>query len=224
MAIHISASTDELPFPPGVIPRTLVEETILDLVHAASEFDDACGWVTAAFGKRLTTEGILSASMKRRKRLRWRRELNEIVTAAAGGTHSVLEYRYDRDVERAHHLPAAQHQVPFTKPDGDRGFRDRCYQEFGLVVELDGKLAHPDERRAVDRRRDNAAAADGGSTLRYDWDDVSHSPCATAAQVAEALWSRGWKGRLKPCSRSCRASDLVQAKRAHRQAAADKAA
>src|SRR5215471_7076423 len=208
LSIHISARTDPGErFPRGVLPHTFVEETILDLVHAAHDLDDACGWITSAFGRRLTKEGPLRATMTGRKKLRWRRQLDEIVAAAAGGAHSVLEFRYDRDVERAHGLPAAQRQAPFTKPDGRRGFRDRCYQEFGLVVELDGKQAHPDEHRAVDVRRDNAATADGESTLRYDWRDVTRDSCAAASQVAEALRSRGWTGRLKPCSPSCRALD-----------------
>jgi hypothetical protein len=225
MIIHISARTDPgARFPRGVLPRTLPEETIIDLVHAARELDDACGWVTRAFGRGLTREGPLRATISRRNKLRWRSQLDDIVTAAAGGTHSVLEYRYDRDVERAHGLPAAQRQVPFTKSGGRRGYRDRYYAEFGLVVELDGKQAHPNERRSADRRRDNAATAVGGSTLRYEWDDITRDRCATAAQVAESLRSRGWTGRLKPCSRSCRAFDPPAGSRSQRTALPGKAA
>lgn len=203
VVIHVCASTDEPRSPRGVIPHTFVEETVLDLVHAARELDDACGWVMAAFGRRLTAEGPLRATMNSRKRLRWRRQLDEIVTAAAGGAHSVLEFRYGRDVERAHGLPAAGRQVPFTKPDGSRGFRDRYYADYGLVVQLDGKLAHPEETCWRDRARDNAATARGGSTLRYDWEEVTRNTCATASQVADALRARGWAGTLKPCSPGC---------------------
>jgi len=202
--IHLSAHVDESArFPRGVLPRTVVEETITDLVSAADSLDEACGWITAAFGRRLTGEGPLRMTMGTRKRLRWRDELEEMIAAGAGGAHSVLEFRYDRDVERAHGLPRASRQVPFTKPDGRRGFRDRYYEKYGLVVELDGKLAHPAERRGHDRRRDNDAAAGGGTTLRYDWDDVTRRSCATAAQVARSLAKRGWTGRLRPCSPPC---------------------
>jgi hypothetical protein len=207
VVIHISARADaRTRFPPGVIPHTFVEETILDLVHAARDLDTVCGWITAAFGRRLTAEGPLRATMYSRAKLRWRPQLGEIITAAAGGAHSVLEFRYDRDVERAHGLPPAQRQVPFTKPDGRRGFRDRYYAEFGLVIELDGKQAHPEERRGADQGRDNAATAGGGSTLRYGWDHVTHDTCGTAAQVADSLRSRGWTGRLRPCSPACLAT------------------
>jgi len=205
--IHISAYADAGGrFPRGVIPHTLVENTIIDLVNEAGTLDDVIGWVTSAFGRRLTAEGPLRTTLSTRHKLRWRDRLDEIVAAAAGGAHSVLEFRYDRDVERAHRLPEASRQVPFTKPDGGRGFRDRYYAEYGLVVELDGKQAHPEDQRGRDRRRDNNAIADGGSTLRYDWDEVTRHACATAAQVAESLRKRGWHGTLKPCSPHCLAA------------------
>jgi hypothetical protein len=199
--IHISARADAARFPRGALPLTFPEDTVLDLVDGADSLDAACGWVTSAFGQRLTGEGPLRAAMRDRKKLRWRRQLDEIVTAAAAGAHSVLEFRYDRDAERAHGLPPARRQLPFTKPDGRRGFRDRCYTEYGgLVVELDGKAAHPAENRWQDRVRDNAAAADGGSTLRYERDDITRRGCETATQVARALRVRGWRGAFKPCS------------------------
>jgi predicted transcriptional regulator of viral defense system len=203
--IHLSSHIDpKARFPRGIPPHTLVEETIIDLASTANCLDDACGWITSAFGRRLTGEGPLQKALGARKKLRWRPELDEFITAAAGGAHSLLEFRYDRDVERAHGLPKATQQVPFTKADGGRGFRDRCYEKYELVIELDGKRAHPEERRGHDRRRDNDATAGGGATLRYDWDDVTRHSCDTAAQVARSLARRGWPGQLKPCSSSCR--------------------
>jgi len=202
--IHLSAYLDhDARFPRGVLPHTLVEETVVDLVNAASNLDDAIGWITAAFGRRLTGEGPLRMTLGSRKKLRWHGQLDEVISAAAGGAHSLLEYRYDRDVERAHGLPKAGRQVPFSKPDGSRGYRDRYYAKYGLVVELDGKRAHPAERRGLDRRRDNHATAGGGATLRYDWDDVTRHNCLTAAEVARSLANRGWTGELRRCKAAC---------------------
>lgn len=109
--------------------------------------------------------------------------------------------------------------MPFTKPDGSSGFRDRYYDTYGLVVELDGKQAHPAERRTHDRSRDNDATAGGGSTLRYDWDDVTRHGCRTAAQVARSLASRGWKGQLRPCSPACRTAATTPKPKAVQKAA-----
>jgi hypothetical protein len=194
-------------FARGVPPHTWTEETITDLVDAAANFDNAVGWVTAGFQRNLAAEARLRQVMAERKKLRWRDRLDEIIPMAAAGAHSPLEYRYDRDVERAHGLPPARRQVPFVKADGTRGYRDRCYDQFGLVIELDGKRFHDEDSgaRDRDRRRDNDAAVTTGATLRYGWDDVTRTPCETAAQLFAALRARGYRGPLKPCSASCTA-------------------
>jgi hypothetical protein len=184
-------------------PRTTVEETVLDLTQVARSFDDVCGWVTRAVARELTDEVSLKAAMAKRERLRWRADLHAVLTAAVTGDHSVLEYRYHRDVERAHGLPEPDRQVPFTTRDGRRGRRDRVYQEFGVVVELDGRLAHPAENKWKDKARDNAAAAGGQQSLRYDWTAVTQRACATAAEVAGVLRGHGWNGTPRPCSPGC---------------------
>jgi hypothetical protein len=184
-------------------PRTRVEETVLDLTQAAKTFDDVCGWVTLAIARELTDESRLNAAMSARLRLRWRTDLGELIAAAAAGDHSVLEFRYHRDVERAHGLPESARQVPFTKPGGRRGRRDRVYEPFGVVIELDGRLAHQPEDRWRDKARDNAAAVDGKQSLRYGWPQVKWQPCQTAAEVASVLRRHGWGGRPRPCSPGC---------------------
>jgi hypothetical protein len=184
-------------------PLTSVEETVLDLTQAALGFDDVCGWVTRAFARDLTDEGRLRAAMRQRPRLRWRNDLHELIAAAASGDHSVLEYRYDRDVERAHGLPEPVRQAPFADPDGRRGRRDRVYRQYGVVVELDGRLGHGPEDQWRDKDRDNAAAVDGHQSLRYGWEHVRWHPCATALQVATVLKVHGWDGWPRPCSPGC---------------------
>ena len=102
----------------------------------------------------------------------------------------MLEFRYHRDVERAHGLPESARQVAFTTRDGRRGRRDRVYEPYDLVIELDGRLAHQPENQGKDKTRDNAAAADGKQTLRYGWSQVKWQPCETAA--------RGGQGAAPP--------------------------
>jgi hypothetical protein len=185
-------------------PRTTVEETVLDLTQTAKNFDDVCGWVTRAFARDLTDQTRLRKAMSARTKLRWRADLGALLLAANGGDHSVLEFRYHRDVERAHRLPEPDQQVPFTEPGGRKGRRDRLYRAYGVVVELDGRLAHPAERQWRDKERDNAAAADDGQqTLRYGWVHVRWKPCATAVEVAKVLRQRGWDGWPRPCSPGC---------------------
>jgi hypothetical protein len=190
-------------FARGMPPHTLAEETVIDLVHAADDLNDVIACVTGAFARNLTNADWLRREAAARAKLRWRADLNEIIPAAAGGAHSVIEYRYDRDVERAHGLPPAAKQARFTKPDGSKGYRDRYYEEYGLIIELDGKQYHPEEHKGRDQDRDNDATATVGSTLRYGWIDVTRKQCASAAQVHAALTRRGYTGPLKPCSPTC---------------------
>jgi very-short-patch-repair endonuclease len=158
--------------------------------------------VTRACGRGLTTEQRLHTAMAARSQLRWRGQLAELLGDPSGGLHSVLEYRYYRDVERAHRLPRSARQVRVAG-GGRVRYRDALYAQFLVVVELDGQLAHPRESRWLDIRRDNAAAADGNLTLRYGWADVTGHPCRTATEIAQVLASRGWPGAPRPCSAKC---------------------
>jgi predicted transcriptional regulator of viral defense system len=183
-------------------PRTSVEETVLDLAELSRTFDDACGWITKACGKRLTTEEKLRTALASRKKMRWRDELNDVLAAAGDGIHSVLEYRYLRDVERPHGLPRSRHQVRVVI-DGKTVCRDAYYEEYRLAVELDGRLTHPEEERWRDSQRDNQASAHGVETRRYSWRDVYAHACETALLQAQILRQRGWRGTPRPCSPRC---------------------
>jgi len=205
LVVHRSRrpTAEGLSFPEGELPRTDVEETILDLATEMDSLDGVCAVVTRAFARGLTSVQFMSFALDQRERQRWRAEIGEFVAAAMGGAHSVLEFRYDRDVERAHGLPLSAHQVPFRKKDGSRGYRDRAFEGYKLIIELDGDAAHPGDKRREDKRRDNAAAAGGEQSLRYGWQDVRWNPCDTADEIVRVLRNRGWEGRPKPCSPGC---------------------
>jgi hypothetical protein len=203
VSLHRSARAVQAALGGTSPPRTKIEETVLDLTQTAATFDDACGWVTRAFARDLTDEDRLRRAMSSRTRLRWRADLHELIVAAGDGDHSVLEFRYHRDVERAHGLPDPGRQVPFAGPGRRRGRRDRVYQQYAVVVELDGRTAHQAEDRWRDAARDNAAAADGMQSLRYGWEQVKWQACETAVEVAKVLRRRGWPDHPRPCSPSC---------------------
>lgn len=88
--------------PPWQLPRTTVEDTVLDLVARARTFDDAYGWISAAVGRRLTSAELLSKALAGRSRIRWRAWITAALQDAADGVHSPLERNYVYGVERAH--------------------------------------------------------------------------------------------------------------------------
>jgi len=202
LIIRTSNRIEQARQPNRALPRTGVEETVLDLAQLAPGFDDVCGWITKACAKRLTTEEKLRTALAMRKKMRWRAELDDVLAAAGSGIHSVLEYRYLRDVERAHGLPRSRHQVRAVI-DGKVVYRDAYYEEYQVAVELDGRLAHPDEERWRDSHRDTQAGVQGVQTCRYGWRDVYARACQTALLQAQILRRRGWRGIPKPCSASC---------------------
>jgi hypothetical protein len=203
IAIHRSSRAIGIRQQGRLPPRTMTEETVLDLAQAAASFDDVISLLARACQRRLTTPFLISETLGQRAKLRWRAEIELALRDVASGVHSPLEHRYVRDVERAHGLPTPDRQAQ-AEQRGRVIYRDARYRDYGVVVELDGRASHPDERRWQDKHRDNAAVAAGIVTLRYGWADVTERSCETAREVATVLGSRGWPGRLRRCGPSCR--------------------
>jgi hypothetical protein len=201
--VHRTRRAFQLVLAEYAVPCTSVEETALDMVDLSDSFDEMCGWVTRALSRDKNRGVKLRDAMAKRGRLRWRSILGPMIDATISGDNSVLEHRYDRDVERAHGLPEPDRQVPFTKPDGKQGFRDRAYPGYHVVVELDGVLYHSREKVWEDKERDNAAIESGYEPLRYGWRHVTQLACMTAVQVARVLTANGWTGLAQPCSVRC---------------------
>jgi very-short-patch-repair endonuclease len=203
LVIHRSSRSIGYKEQRGLPPRTNTEETVLDLAGAAASFDDVIALIARACQLRLTTPFLLDDTLRQRARARWRDEISRALRDGFDGVHSVLEYRYHHDVERAHGLPEPDRQAPAFQ-HGVRIFRDIHYRAYRLAIELDGKASHPDEQRWQDSRRDNVAAVEGIRTLRYGWADVTERPCQTARQIAAALAKAGWRGTLRRCGPDCR--------------------
>jgi hypothetical protein len=203
IVIHRSSRVLETRDPGALPPRTSIDETVLDLAQTAASFDDVVALLARSCQRQLTTPFLLSESLKWRAKSRWRSEIDLALRDVADGVHSPLEFRYVRDVERAHGLPTAKRQASGSQR-GRPIHRDVRYGRYGVVVELDGKASHPDEQRWRDQHRDNAAAAEGFGTLRYGWADVTERACETAAEVGAVLRRRGWPGLLRSCGPCCR--------------------
>lgn len=177
-------------------------DTVLDLVAQAVDVDAAVSAITAAARAQIHPSLVLKAAARRRSVPR-RGLLLELLDEVADGVESALELRYHHDVERRHHLPAAELQVRH-RLDGGWIRADRVYAGLGVRVELDGELAHPGGRTDTDVWRDNAVVlAMAEITLRYRWRHVALTPCRTAAQVEQALRSRGWTEFGRPCGAGC---------------------
>jgi Transcriptional regulator, AbiEi antitoxin len=207
LVLHYSSRLPGARHPARLPPQTTLEETVLDLADVSPTAEDAVAWAIKACQRRLSTPDRITAALAGRNRARWRRDLTDAITEVTIGVHSPLELRYLRDVERRHGLPRGDRQAVTTRR-GARQYADVRYTEYGVVVELDGVMAHPAETRGHDSRRDNANTLDGFQTLRYGWVPVAYHACAVAREVADLLSHRGWQGTPRPCAKGCSATTL----------------
>ena len=148
---------------------------------------------------------MIRGALDRRKKVRYRVELEAALSDVADGAFSLLEYRYVHGVERPHGLPAARRQAPVAL-GGSRRYLDNHYEDYRLGVELDGAAAHPVAERWRDIHRDNSLTRLRIEILRYNWSDVTTRRCGVAAEVADVLAQRGWPGPVRRCSPGCRAA------------------
>lgn len=179
-----------------------VNDTVLDLVDTSCRPEEAIDWVTRACQRRRTNPQRLRAALGLRKKIRWRAMVEGALADVAEGAETPLELAYLRAVERAHGLPTGVRQR-HRRVNGRTQWIDIEYAEFSVRVELDGRIGHVGEGAFRDRRRDNASAVEGFSTLRFGWVETYHDACATAAQVATVLSTGGWTGRPRRCGRNC---------------------
>lgn len=200
--VHYSHRLDQARHPALTPPRTRLADTALDLAEDAASLDDAIGLLLRAIGRRRTTPQLLLGALAQRPRMRWRADIAGALDVATEGTHSLLEYRYVTRVERPHGLPCGTRQRRVRR-GGLHQYQDVCYEDYLLVVELDGQAAHPLESRWRDIYRDNANTASGVATLRLGYVDVSERACLSATIVGQALQRRGWLGALRRCRDNC---------------------
>jgi hypothetical protein len=204
VVVHRSVNWEADRQPWFVLPRTPVAVTVLDLVEASRDLDDAYAWVSRAITTRAATASMITGTLKARKKARRRAWLEDALADVSDGVHFPLERRWALDVERSHGLPRATRQARRTGADGVR-FLDNLYEPYKVSVELDGLAFHPPEQRHGDYYRDNETAiATDAQVLRYGFQQVANRPCAQAAQFARALIKHGWDAAtLKPCKPGC---------------------
>jgi hypothetical protein len=204
VVIHRSRSLPLTRHPALTPPRTRVEETVLDLIDCARNFDEAYDWICRAIGRRRTTAERIRMALEARPRIRWRQDVELALGYARGGALSVLEFRYARGVERTHGLPTATRQVRVRHETGNR-YLDNLYERYRACVEIDGTAAHPEDEQWRDKSRDRwNAVHERVDTIRIGVPDLvdQERMCRTAADVAKWLSGRGPRvGR--PCGPGC---------------------
>ncbi|HVW81799.1 MAG TPA: hypothetical protein VHB69_12755 [Mycobacteriales bacterium] len=200
LELHRSRTLCPADIHPALTPRrTTVERTVLDLLSRSKNADHALGLVGEAIRTRVTTAGRLRSAVTAKPRTRWRQVVLDALPDLALGAHSPLELR-DAAIRRSHGLPQGTRQAR-RLGDGTE-YLDVLIEEYGVHIELDGRLGHDRTReRWRDMRRDNRSELLRLRHLRYGWADLVDRPCAVAREQAEVLAQQGWPGPFRPCAR-----------------------
>ncbi len=199
LIIHYRSGLDDVAMWNANPPRMRVEHAVLDCAAHARNVVDVIAALTDPVQSRITTADRLLGALANRPCIKRATFLAKVLLDVRSGVCSTLEHRYLTHVERAHGLPQPIRQSPTAV--GRPGFRDLEYRDYGLIVELDGRLGHDDAHsRDADLERDlDAAVGEGKRTVRVGFGQAFDRPCETAAKIARLLRRLGWTGRPRPC-------------------------
>ncbi|UDY24529.1 type IV toxin-antitoxin system AbiEi family antitoxin domain-containing protein [Nocardioides sp. Kera G14] len=182
-------------------PRLKMEHNVLVTIAAATSESEVVAALADTVGRFGTTAEAVRKALKSHPRLPRRALVSALLDDIELGTESVLEHGFLTRVERPHALPTPTRQA--ARQDGAQR-RDLAYAEFGLVIELDGRLNHESWKAGNrDAARDLADLVAGQSVLRLRWQQVMEQSCETALQLARVLWSRGCRVVPQSCGPNC---------------------
>ncbi|MEI8083176.1 MAG: hypothetical protein WCI74_15165, partial [Actinomycetes bacterium] len=178
-------------------PTVVLAHAVLDVLATETDQHRVIDLVTRVCQSWPWTVAELERSLGFYRYLPHRSLIVSLLAEARDGATTALEIPGVQNILRSHGLPTGRGQVR----EYQRGavvVRDRVIDDFGVVIEFDGRMGHDDPAgRFRDHRRDNAVAASGRVALRFGRVDVHREPCEAAAQVATVLAGRGWTGFLE---------------------------
>lgn len=187
------------------LPVTSAATTVLDLTaRPGTSWRETVHLVARWVHRGAVSVDDLDEALRQRARHPQRRLITRVLEPVAGGVESVLELRSLDKVITRHRLPRPTLQVHAVAA-GQAMRKDAEWEEFGVVLESDGLLAHGGASIHRDRRRDRQVARSGRVTLRAGYVDIEFGPCDLAVDIYLTLRSRGYRGGIAPCGPGCAA-------------------
>ncbi len=173
-------------------PATTSGRSVVDAAAWARSNDEARLIIAASFQQRLVTEPDIAAVLDSRPGLRRRLLIIETVRDCAAGSHSIGELNLVGLCRRAR-LPTPTRQLRRRDATGRVRYLDACFDDWKLVVEIDG-AQHADVGQMWDDNvRQNALLLAGYVVLRYPVFMVRTQPQRVAAEIRVALIAAGWR-------------------------------
>ena len=174
---------------PSGIPRTRPEVAGVRAALWARSEKQATLLLTMVVQQRLTTPERLGAQAIRVRRDGRRLMVTAVISDLLGGVRSLGEHEFAQ-MCRERGLPEPSRQVVRQGPDG-RCYLDVCWEQWGVVVEVDG-IQHTWAGNIVaDALRHNAIALERAVVLRLPLLGLRVAPDEFFEQIVAALVGRG---------------------------------
>jgi len=173
-------------------PTTTPARSVVDAAAWARSSDEARLIIAASFQQRLVRAPDIAEVLDRRPAVRRRLLIIETVRDCAGGSHSVGELNITALCRRAR-LPLPTRQLRRRDAAGRLRYLDACFDDWKLVVEIDG-AHHADVGQMWDDcARQNDLLLAGYVVLLYPVYVVRNQPQRVVAEIRAALLAAGWR-------------------------------
>jgi Protein of unknown function (DUF559) len=173
------------------LPMTTRARSVVDAAQWARSDDEARLVVASSFQQRLVEAGDLESVLARMPKARRRSLVLRTAWDCAGGSESLGELDV-LGLCRRGGLPMPSRQVERRDRSGRRRYLDVCFDEWKLVVEVDGAHHMNVGQMWDDSRRQNDLELAGYTVLRYPAFVVRQHPEMVLTEIRAALMAAGW--------------------------------
>jgi hypothetical protein len=174
--------------------RTRVARSLVDAAQWMPTDRGAMAVLAAGIQQRLVRVTDLRAQLGRPGRLDRRGLMLDILGDIEGGAQALSELDFTRKVVRQFHLPEPSRQVGKRDAKNRRRWIDVAFEEWMVLVEIDGAQHDDPRHRWDDMERDNDLEIDGYRVLRFPAWLVRDNPEQVAKKILVVLQRRGYKG------------------------------
>lgn len=174
--------------------RTKMARSLIDAAAWMPTDRGAMAVLAAGVQQRKTRVPDLRETLDRCKWVRRRALMREILCDIEGGAQALSELDFYRAVIRQFGLPQPSGQAGRRDSRGKQRWIDVMFEEWNVVVEIDGAQHTQPLEQWDDMDRDNDLNIDGYRVLRFPAWLVRRNPERVARKILEALRRAGYQG------------------------------
>lgn len=177
----------------GRPPCTAAARSMVDAARWARSDREARTIIAMCLQQRLVSIADADTVVRRLHRIPRHALIRATLSDVDGGSVTITELDLVR-LCRAYGLPEPSRQVLRHDADGRNRYLDASFDEWRVIVEVDGAHHMQVEQWWQDMRRHNALSVHGEILLRFPAFVVREEPAEVAAIIRDALRQSGWPG------------------------------